>query len=577
MKPSPPPAHRIVPAALVVVATGLVAILSASCGSKSTGFASPDGGGADDDAALLGGSCGGGKVCVGSEIHACNADGTPGDKIGECNGDSVCINGGCASGCAAVAAVASNVGCEFWAVDLDQENDFTNNAASMPWGLVLSNPGDNAAAVTIEQNDGAPGQPQKLATTKKLTLAPGTLQTVEMPTREVDGSLQEKNEGPGTMLSSRAFRVTSDQPIVVYQFNALKAIYSNDASLLLPTTSLGQVYRTLSWPTGNPVAILGLPISHGYVTVVGTAEGTSVTVTVANAIVAGGGIPATAKGGVVTATLGPFDVLNLETDGAPGDMTGSIVTSSKPVAVFVGTELSGAPDGTKTPPPPPGFTSPACCLDHLEEQLLPVESYGKKFALTRSPDRSGGSGYMDYDMIRFMGVAAPTKVTTNLPPPDDAFTLAPGEIHDAYTQTDFVATGTEPFALGQILVSQQYTSRVVGDPSLTVFPSVDQHRQDYLFNVPTSWAENYVVIAMPEGTKITIDGADLPGTCVPATVGTIDGVAYQARRCPMTEGVHKMAGDKPFGIAAYGYGNAGSYAFIGGANVKKIYTPPPIK
>jgi hypothetical protein len=532
---------------------------------------------ADPDAGSLGASCGNGKVCVGSEIHECTPDGKPGAKVGECGPDEACVGGACVRGCAAVAQVASNVGCEFWAVDLDQEYDFTNDAAGAPWGLVVSNPGSDPADVTVEKNDAPQGQPASLSVVTKVTIAPGTLQTLQMPTREVDGSLQGHNEGPGTMLSSQALRVTSSQPVVVYQFNALKAIFSNDASLLLPTGALGMVYRTLSWPTGNPISILGSPISRGYVTVVGTTAGTDVQVTVANAIVAGGGVPATAKGGVVHATLGPFDVLNLETDGLPGDMTGSIVTSSQPVAVFVGTELSGAPDGAKTPPPPPGFTAPACCLDHLEEQLLPVESYGKKFAVSRSPDRSGGSGYMDYDMIRFMGVAAPTSVTTSLPPPDDAFTLAPGEIRDTYTRTDFVAVGTEPFAVGQILVSQEYTSRVVGDPSLTVFPAIDQHRQNYLFNVPTSWNEDYVVVAMPTGTHVTIDGKDLPAGCVAGTMGSIDGVAYEARRCIIAEGAHHLEGDKPFGIAAYGYGNAGSYAFIGGANVKKIYTPPPLR
>ena len=37
-----------------------------------------------------------------------------------------------------------------------------------------------------------------------------------------------------------------------------------------------------------------------------------------------------------------------------------------------------------------------------------------------------------------------------------------------------------------------------------------------------------------------------------------------------------MAGTEPFGITAYGYGSRGSYAFIGGANAKKVYDPPPI-
>jgi hypothetical protein len=37
-----------------------------------------------------------------------------------------------------------------------------------------------------------------------------------------------------------------------------------------------------------------------------------------------------------------------------------------------------------------------------------------------------------------------------------------------------------------------------------------------------------------------------------------------------------VVGSKPFGVTAYGYGNAGSYAFTGGADVKPIYVPPPL-
>ena len=156
----------------------------------------------------------------------------------------------------------------FWAVDLDQENDFSNNAAAAVWGLVLSNAGDKQAEVFIEQNDGAPGAQADIKLAKRILVEPGTLATVEMPTREVDGSTQGKNEGPGTMLSSNAFRVTSSQPIIAYQFNALKSQFSNDASLLLPTGSLGSVYRVLSWPAGKPISVLGSPIDHGYVTIV---------------------------------------------------------------------------------------------------------------------------------------------------------------------------------------------------------------------------------------------------------------------------------------------------------------------
>lgn len=93
---------------------------------------------------------------------------------------------------------------------------------------------------------------------------------------------------------------------------------------------------------------------------------------------------------------------------------------------------------------------------------------------------------------------------TSLAPPNDSFTLAPGEVKETWTQKDFVLEATEPVAVGQVLV-------------------------------------------------------------------------YESRTCTLTAGAHKMAGDKSFGITAYGYGRAGSYAFVGGANVTKIYVPPVIK
>jgi hypothetical protein len=60
-------------------------------------------------------------------------------------------------------------------------------------------------------------------------------------------------------------------------------------------------------------------------------------------------------------------------------------------------------------------------------------------------------------------------------------------------------------------------------------------------------------------------------------MGNVAGTDYESRTCTLVAGPHKMVGDKPFGITAYGYGRAGSYAFVGGANVTKIYVPPVIK
>ncbi|HEY8078081.1 MAG TPA: IgGFc-binding protein, partial [Labilithrix sp.] len=329
-------------------------------------------------------------------------------------------------------------------------------------------------------------------------------------------------------------------------------------------------------PISAGLVIPGIP-DHSFVTIVGITAGTTVTIKLGGAIVGGAGIPAGKQGDVVTQTIGPFDVINLESTGIPGDMTGTIVESSAPIVVFTGGERGIAPL-TDGPPAPPGYDkSMLCCTDHLEEQLLPVTSYGKDFVITRSPSRSTSTGgsYIEPDLLRFMGVAAPATVKTSLPPPDDSFTLMPGQTHDAWTTTDFVATSTEPVAIAQILVSQTFTADYTGDPSLTIFPPVDQYRRDYLFNVPTSYDSSYVVIAAPIGAKVSVDSA-APADCVVAPAGNVGGKDWEARRCKLAAGPHRMHGDAPFGIVAYGYGSRASYAFVGGANVKKIYTPPPL-
>jgi hypothetical protein len=564
---------------LCLVFAGVIAV---ACGSSSNkGYAD----GADGGPGLGGPStiapgqvCVDGRICVGQDIYTCGADGMPTTtKLGDCYGaDQACLGGTCKSGCDAVASLGSNVGCEFWAVDLDQEYDMTNDAAGAPWGVVIANPGGQPADVLVEQNDAPVGQPAQITLVKHILVSSGNVETVTMPTREVDGSLLGKNEGAGTVLSSRAFRITSSAPVVIYQLNALAQMFSNDGSLLIPKNGLGKVHRVLTYPTGNPISVLGLPQSRAYITVVGVEAATTVTIRTSTPTVAGAGFPALAKDGEITVKLGPFDVFNLESDGMPGDFSGSTVVADQPVVVFTGTELSGAPNNTKGIPSPPGGGG-TCCLDHLEEQVFPVESYGKKFAIPHSAIRST-TGYVEPDVIRIMGVATTASIKTNLAPPDDAFTLAPGEIRETWTQKDFVLEATEPVAVAQILVSgEQIDGPYTGDPSLTLFPAVDQFRRNYLFAVPTSWDANYIVISMPKGAVITIDGGPIPGSCASRPMGNVAGLDYESRTCPLKAGPHAMVGDKPFGITAYGYGRAGSYAFVGGANVTKIYAPPVIK
>lgn len=531
----------------------------------------------------------GSRYCAGNEIRLCAADGESFSVEGTCEGALACRAGMCVDACTAARDERSNVGCEYWAVDLDNEYAETilgtNDAAGEQFAVVLANPSDVNVDVTVQQNEAAPGMPPAPSLVFSGVVGARALLRIDLPQREVDGSVS-RDDGPGTMLSSRAYYVQTNYPVVAYQFNPIVQSFSNDASLLIPASGLDTHHRVLGWPTANPITIPGFPAmpglpDHSFVTIVGNEPGTTVTVTLGGPIVGGGGIPATPAGGVVTATLGPYDVLNLESDMIPGDLTGTVVVSSAPVAVFSGGERGIAPYETDGVPVNPGGGpgDMLCCTDHLEEQVFPTTAWGKQFVVTRSPVRSAVATWNEPDIYRVLADKNGTVVTTNLPAPNDRFTLESNQWREFYPQESFILEATEAVSIEQIQVSQAWVGDWKpghgGDPSMSLMAPYEQYRDDYIFLVPDTFTANYVVIAMPLGTAVELDAVDINAdefmrTCVYEEVGAIDGTTYLAVTCPVTAGTHRVHGTLPVGIMVYGYYSVGSYAYVGGSNLTRI-------
>lgn len=530
---------------------------------------------------VLGCSVGGERVDAGPEEIDSGLDAGTRDA----GRDAGIVDAGVEHPCEAAFRDPSNAGCEFWAVHLDQQAGGID-VVTEPWGVVLSNTGEGAADVTIEINTAPPGQPVVTEVVEALSVSAGELRAVILPVRTLDCGAPNDYANPGTCLSSNAFRITSSLPIVVYQFNVYANSYSNDASLLLPTSALGWQYRVLGWRPANPVPRVVGPslaiVERSYVTIVGTVPGTLVTVRPSWRIRGNPPIAATPAGGVIEVTLGPFDVLNLETDDGTAsddpttiaDLSGSSVVASAPVAVFSGVELAAAPAGVLSVPLPDGWSDGMCCADHLEEQLLPMESVGTRYVVPRSPVRSILGGFREPDILRFVGVAETATVTTTLPAPFDSFTLEPGEVRTTWTQDNVIVTSDVPVMVGQILVSYEWLSGpYLGDPSLTVFPAVEQNRREYLILTPGGWNQSWIVVSAEVGVPVDLDGAP-PADCIVEPAGELDGTAYETRRCPVSPGVHELTAEHPFGIVLYGYGSAGSYALVGATSATRVYTPP---
>ena len=562
-------------------------------------------------------ACGG----DGFDILLCRGDGTALDIVARCEPELglVCaLSGSCRQACAVAEETRSYEGCDYWAVDLDNAVvSELGAAAAQQFAVVVTHPLEVPAEVTVEVNDAPPGEPPQLRVVATEHLARvrggGDLAIINLPPREVDGSTDPRlNDGPGTFLSSNAYHIKSTAPIIAYQFNPLENVnvFSNDASLLLPSRSLERDYAVLSWP--QTLAVTDVGETNGgihlrtFLTVVGIEPQTTVSVKVSTATLPGPGIPAAFAGDTLTYTLGPHDVLNLETGGFNADFTGSRVLASRPVAVFAGGEASDVPSFTS-------FAQRACCADHLEEQLFPTAAFGREFVAVKSPLRTRyvRDAGMNVGLVtdepeywRVLAVSDDTQITTSLLPPSNRFNLSAGDFITFASDRDFVLQSSKPISFGQYPASQQTTGIPTlvdgqrapgGDPSFILVPPIGQWRDKYVFLVPNKYSFDFLLIAMPATSSLRFDGDDL-ATAIPRCEyraaggvhvgGNAQVTEYVAIRCPLSDplvsdlfhpiyqndGRHVLESvdGQKFGLVVYGWDSYVSYGYPGGTDVRAI-------
>lgn len=540
-----------------------------------------------------------------NEVWQCNASGTGGSMVSTCAAGEVCSYGDCKTPCERALDEPSNVGCDFWAADLDNEavaNFISNDAAAQQYSVVVANNNDYAVQVQVLHNEARVGAPVDERVVLNATVAPRSVRQLDLPQREVDGTMGQngtyrRGSGSHTFVSPHAYHVISSGPVVAYQFNPIVQQFSNDASILIPIQALGRHHYVFGWPTANPCgpppgefgSMDSIP-DHTSITIVGVADGTQVTVTATHPILGSGGdsgfvIPPTPAGQPLTFTINRYDVVNLESDqpvvpiqqclshlDQDGDFTGSLVTSTRPVAVFTAHER-GIGLGGAMPPDPPGWDGNGCCTDHLEEQLFPTTAWGREFAIARSPVRSTSPSYKEPDVYRVLASEDGTTVTTSLGGNQATFTLDAGQFKPLWSDHGFTVSSSAPITIGQVLVSQnRIPDGGTGDPSLLLVPAAEQYRKSYVFLVPSTFSKNYMVLAIPTSGSFTVDGRSLGefNQCVRAPIGVVAGTGYDQVTCPVTEGGHTVEGDQPFGLFVYGYYAVGSYSFAGGSDVKII-------
>ncbi|MBW2456473.1 MAG: hypothetical protein JRI68_18290, partial [Deltaproteobacteria bacterium] len=103
------------------------------------------------------------RFCDGFDVMHCDSQGASASWVETCDPEvgEACRSGGCPHLCSRAQEERSNVGCEYWAVDLDNAMiSESKNAAGQQFAVVISNPQpDVAVDVQVFQDDGQPGDP----------------------------------------------------------------------------------------------------------------------------------------------------------------------------------------------------------------------------------------------------------------------------------------------------------------------------------------------------------------------------------------------------------------------------------
>jgi len=475
--------------------------------------------------------------------------------------------GGVGTACEQAEAAKSNQGCEFWAADLPNAWQVQSSPApeNQPYAIVAVNTASDPANVSVFA--GAEAMPLKSATVPAGSLFVFTFDNAL--------GLGNRENSYGT-----AYRIESDLPVTVYQFNPLDnstEVFSNDASILFPAHVLDGDYTAV---TGDGTR-MGFPMDFNagaFVTVAATEDDTSVTFFPPKMIPLYAGDTKVKLMRGQTYTIMSNAVMSLfQNIAGQGNLSGTRIRADKPVAVFSGNVASFEP----TP-------QNGCCADHLEHQMLPLAAWGSSYVVVAAAPNSGSQE--DKVRVRLTGSFDGTQLTYFPQKPAGAPLIISAYQTVAFTaDTSFVVRSDKPFAATEFLLSNEVVTADPtpdddadngtwpGDPAMILVPPTAQYQSHYIFFVPAEYALNFVTIVREAGAQVLLDGVDVSADPAWDDVATVDGVTWQRGHFELGFGPHRVdsgGDDQKVGITVVGYDTAVSFGYAGGSGVEYIGAPP---
>jgi hypothetical protein len=474
--------------------------------------------------------------CNGEVGTTCKSDGSGFvDEVCDALQGTTCnaATGGCDGVCSLGQLGKSYIGCDYWPTitsNTQLDDGFT-------FAVAVSNTTSSSATVTVTRG---------ATTVTTVTIDPNSVQVVPLPWIS-----ELKDPWSSSIVAGGAYRLRSTQPVTVYQFNPLEYTkgggftYTNDASLLLPSTAWTGTYNVVAWPQWNGLS--------GLYAIVASENGTTVNIAAppgAPFNLVQEGVPGLANTGTGTVTLNAGDVAQVLS--ASGDVTGTLVMADKPVQVIGGHDCTNVP-----------LNIPYC--DHIEESILPYETLSNAYIVTApliSPSTT------KVRVVRILATKPNTTLTYD--PPQGA----PGSIAQAgqlieipNTNADFAITANEPIVVMEYMEGQD-AGGGTGDPAMAISIGKEQYRKSYLFHAPTNYEYSFANVVCPTGTTAVLDGAALGGF---TGVGASGFAVARVQLSNAGNGNHTLSSDLACGVSVYGYGQYTSYWYPGGSDLTRLH------
>jgi gliding motility-associated-like protein len=365
-------------------------------------------------------------------------------------------------------------------------------------------------------------------------------------------------------LYNHGIHITALQPVVAYGFIYVNAI--SGATVYLPTNTLGKNYYSL-----NYTQISNEQNSYSYFFVCATDTGTT-SVEITPTRQTKGGFPA---GVTQTITLNQGQIYQVL---ASSDLTGSTIKSvanggvgCKKIAVFCGSGKISI-----------GCSNGAGSSDNLYQQMYPASAWGKKYILVPSINTGGipGTSNGNLNYFRIFRPDPSSNVFVNGVLLDPVSFL--NDFYEFSSNVPYVVESDKPVLVAQYFTTRQSNNQQCGgnadphDPDMIYLNPVEQTVSNVTLNSmqPTTGTvinRHFInVVLRNSGTGVSsfrIDGA-IPAT-TPTAIALDNNFAFM--RFQVSAGAHNLSCDSGFNAIAYGFGNAESYGYSAGTNLRDLY------